>query len=254
MILQSEQDYPQSAVQTAVDYIANKIYSGELGAGDRIPTESELCSVLGISRTSVREAIKTLEAQTVLQAHQGRGTFISQPEDISLSIPLNFKVRLAGISWEEVIKFRWMMEFLLLRELIENATEKDIDDLEELNKDMIRLRLIKPLPVEELNDQERLFHERMLKPVKNRLFKEIYGIVSELFAPLVRALHELNTNGIDETEFPNSHTTYIEVIRKRDIFLAYSVVYNLIPVERWNTLLSGVQYSPVQYVEIPKDE
>ena len=111
-----------SAVKKVVDYIAHEIYAGILVSGDRIPTEAGLCSMLQISRTPVREAIKFLESQTVLRTKQGSGTFVVSPEEISISMPLNFKIKLEGISWVEIVDFRTQMEFLVLREAIQHVT------------------------------------------------------------------------------------------------------------------------------------
>lgn len=52
------------------------IESGELGPGDRLPSERELSELLGVSRVSVREAIRSLEAVGLVEVHHGRGTFV----------------------------------------------------------------------------------------------------------------------------------------------------------------------------------
>ena len=70
-----------STVQQVVDFIERKIRSQEFRSGDRVPTESELCALLGVSRTSVREAIKILESMTLVQVRRGDGTYISNPKD-----------------------------------------------------------------------------------------------------------------------------------------------------------------------------
>ncbi len=78
------------------DLILSQVDRGELRPGDRLPTETELCERLGVSRTTVRKALGTLTSQGLLVRHPGRGTFISVsasmagppiPEDLSIIVP-----------------------------------------------------------------------------------------------------------------------------------------------------------------------
>ncbi len=233
-----------TAVGKVIDFITTEIYADRLKSGDRVPTEAELCTTLGISRTSVREAIKYLESQTVLQSKQGSGTYISQPEEISVSMPLNFKIKLEGISWTEIIDFRSQMEFLVLREAIQTATPLDIQELDDINSRGIALRKMRPVPVAEMLKVEQEFHERLLLLVKNRLLKEMYSISAELFNPMITKLYEHTAEGIDDAEWPFTHVYFVDAIRKRDLFLAYQVALNLIPTENFESFLGHDQYTP----------
>ena len=104
-----------STVQKVVSYIEQRICAQELCPGDRIPTETELCALLGVSRTSVREAIKILESMTIIQVRRGDGTYIARPQDITFYTPWKFKMLLEGTTWQEVLAFREQMEFSILR-------------------------------------------------------------------------------------------------------------------------------------------
>ena len=61
-----------------VSQIEQSIQSGQLKPGDQLPPERELAEQLGVSRTAVREAIKTLREKGLVQAYAGRGTFITK--------------------------------------------------------------------------------------------------------------------------------------------------------------------------------
>ena len=63
------------------DFIVDKIKSGEYQAGTKIPTERELSTTLGISRNTVSAAYKELLLEGVLEAWQGRGTFVKSNSD-----------------------------------------------------------------------------------------------------------------------------------------------------------------------------
>ena len=60
-----------------VQQIEESITSGELKEGDQLPAERELAQQFGVSRTAVREAVKTLREKGLVEAYPGRGTFIT---------------------------------------------------------------------------------------------------------------------------------------------------------------------------------
>ncbi|MGC0419886.1 FadR/GntR family transcriptional regulator [Embleya sp. AB8] len=61
----------------AVDRIRQMIISGELNPGDRLPAEKELAERLGLSRNSLREAVRALTLMRVLQTRRGDGTYVT---------------------------------------------------------------------------------------------------------------------------------------------------------------------------------
>ena len=67
----------KSVVEQIVDNITNAIINGELKPGDKIPTENELCTSMGVGRNSVREAIKILGAYGVINIKRAEGTFVT---------------------------------------------------------------------------------------------------------------------------------------------------------------------------------
>src|SRR5213083_2376451 len=71
---------PPRVTEHAIDKIRERIVSGAWGAGDRLPKESELAGELGISRNSLREAVRALSQLRVLEVRQGDGTYVSSLE------------------------------------------------------------------------------------------------------------------------------------------------------------------------------
>ncbi|MGC4005490.1 MAG: FadR/GntR family transcriptional regulator [Pirellulales bacterium] len=68
---------PRNRTSEVVDRIAGEIRSGRLGAGARLPTEQELMTAMGVSRTVVREAVAALRAEGLVVTRQGLGAFVA---------------------------------------------------------------------------------------------------------------------------------------------------------------------------------
>ena len=69
----------QSLAEVVVDYVKQRIATGALRIGDKLPTESELMEALGVSRTVVREAISRLQANALIETRHGIGSFVLPP-------------------------------------------------------------------------------------------------------------------------------------------------------------------------------
>jgi GntR family transcriptional regulator, transcriptional repressor for pyruvate dehydrogenase complex len=76
-----------------VQQIEDSITSGELKDGDQLPAERELAQQFGVSRTAVREAVKTLREKGLVEAYPGRGTFITNGTARSIQQTLDRMIR-----------------------------------------------------------------------------------------------------------------------------------------------------------------
>ncbi|RLP11450.1 FadR/GntR family transcriptional regulator [Propionibacterium australiense] len=70
---------PRGLGHALADQLKHRIAGGELGAGERLPSEAELCRDFAVSRTVVREAVAQLRAEGLVETFQGRGTFVTAP-------------------------------------------------------------------------------------------------------------------------------------------------------------------------------
>ena len=95
----------------AIFKIKEMILSGEIGPGDRLPPEKELSERLGLSRSSMREAVKALEVIRVLDVRRGDGTYVTSLEPRLLLEALSFVVDLhADSSILELFAVRRILE------------------------------------------------------------------------------------------------------------------------------------------------
>ena len=76
--LSQESDIP--LYSQLVGIVKRNISAGTLAAGDLLPSETELCKTFDISRSTVRQAIGTLETEGLVVRKQGRGTFVAEPK------------------------------------------------------------------------------------------------------------------------------------------------------------------------------
>lgn len=70
----------QRIYEEIVTQIKDAVENGQFRPGDRLPSERELAEMFGVGRTSVREALRALEAEGLIVTRQGQGTFIAQKE------------------------------------------------------------------------------------------------------------------------------------------------------------------------------
>jgi GntR family transcriptional regulator, transcriptional repressor for pyruvate dehydrogenase complex len=104
---------PKPATDQAVGAIMNLLTSGELGPGDRLPTERDLALRLGVSRSTIREAIRGLEMMRVLQVRHGEGIFVT-----SLDAPLLLEA--TGFAMQ-LMRDHEVVDLLELRAILEGA-------------------------------------------------------------------------------------------------------------------------------------
>ena len=106
----------------------------ELGLqpGDRLPVERDLAVRLDVSRSTVREAIRTLSSMGVLTARQGSGTYVTDLSTARLAAPLQVAVERNATSASQLMDVRGMLEVGATELAATRATPKDIKRLRKL--------------------------------------------------------------------------------------------------------------------------
>jgi DNA-binding FadR family transcriptional regulator len=108
-----------------------QILSGELGPGERLPTESDLCDLLGVSRSVVRDAMRTLSARGLVTVRQGHGMSVAEPDNETFNRALLIRLARSDLSWAEVAEARKYLETGLIPVAAERGTDEDWDRLED---------------------------------------------------------------------------------------------------------------------------
>jgi GntR family transcriptional repressor for pyruvate dehydrogenase complex len=108
---QSERKGGSGVTHDAIESIRELIASGEWGPGTRLPREADLAAQLGLSRNSLREAVRALSLARVLEVRQGDGTYVSSLEPHDLLEPTRFATHLLrGETVLELYEVRRMLE------------------------------------------------------------------------------------------------------------------------------------------------
>ncbi|MFC9245831.1 FadR/GntR family transcriptional regulator [Streptomyces sp. NPDC057136] len=171
--------------------IEERVFAGELKAGDRLPPERELAPVLGVSRSALREALRVLETIGVLVAQPGRGpdsgARIVRNPDHALGRLLRLHFALGSYSLHDVLEARVVLERSSFEAAAQHASAEDLDQAEEL-----LVRMGEPdVGVSEFNDLDTRFHVLIARSSGNELTSTLTSAVRESVRPLIlRALEE----------------------------------------------------------------
>ena len=95
-----------SAPDHVIDQIKELLLAGKLRPGDRLPSEFELASGLGVSRGSIRAAMKALEVCGVVDIRRGDGTYICDHVNTKRFNPLVFSLALLGPDIAQLAQLR----------------------------------------------------------------------------------------------------------------------------------------------------
>ena len=115
--------------QQVVARILELIRTGSLRAGDRLPPERELIEIFGISRPSLREALRALSMLGVVNSLHGGGAYVSDLEARTLLAPLDFYMSLTKANFADAFDSRRVIEIEIARRAAARATPADIQDL-----------------------------------------------------------------------------------------------------------------------------
>ena len=158
---------------TTADQIKDFILTEGLQPGDGLPTESELCERLGVSRSSVREAIRTLSTLDIVEVRHGHGTFVGEMSLGALVEALVFRGVLSPgddlRALREVLEVRQALDMAMAEQVVASLQGVDTTYLHELVGEMERLAADgQTFPV-----QDRLFHTELLARIDNSLVGQL---------------------------------------------------------------------------------
>ncbi|MFC9425081.1 MULTISPECIES: FadR/GntR family transcriptional regulator [unclassified Streptomyces] len=212
----------------AIERIKGMIVSGALRPGDRLPKESELAAELGLSRNSLREAVRALSLIRILDVRQGDGTYVTSLAPQLLLEALSFVV--------DFHRDDTVLEFLAVRRILEPAatalassriTEEELDALD------AQLDALGPEPsVEELVAADLEFHHGIVRQSGNAV---LCSLLDGLSGPTTRARIWRGLTQEDAVSRTlHEHRAILAALRARDAEAARSwATVHIASVEMW---------------------
>lgn len=119
------------ASQVIVDQVKALVRDGRLTPGDRLPSERDLCTQFGVSRVTIREALRVLEASGLIEIRVGArgGAFVTRPSAQRVGEGLADLLTLSPLTGAAVTEARFVFELGILPLAVERATDDDVDEL-----------------------------------------------------------------------------------------------------------------------------
>lgn len=159
--------------QQVVARILELVRTGNLRAGDRLPPERKLIEIFGISRPSLREALRALSMLGVINSLHGGGAYVSDLDARTLLAPLDFYLSLTKSNFADAFDSRRVIEIEIARRAAAKATAADIHDLRDIieahktvQDDPVGFRIL-----------DTRFHEKLSEIAGNAVLQRIsYGL------------------------------------------------------------------------------
>jgi DNA-binding FadR family transcriptional regulator len=174
---------PSRAVE-AQEGVKDLIVRRGMVAGDPLPTESELMEELQVSRNSIREALKALQAVGIVDIRHGFGMFVGRMSLAGLVDELAFHSRITLQNGKNhlghLVEIREILESGLVERLIELGDEADLTPIADVIARMEAEALAGPVSPE----TDRLFHDLLYRPLGNPLVSQLLGAFWDVYYQL----------------------------------------------------------------------
>ncbi|QKS72040.1 FadR family transcriptional regulator [Paenalkalicoccus suaedae] len=206
--------------------IEQLIMTNDLSAGDKLPSERDLSERLQVGRSSVREALRSLELLDLIETRKGEGTFVKQAGSHRLAEILASFFLQDPRARRDLRETRRMIEVEAVRLACDRATAEEVEELENVLRDSYHVWRDGHIPVEE----DILFHKTIVQISQNKLMMNIWRPLVEYSKVALR--ESLSREGRMEHAL-EEHESIVEAIKCRDVSRA---------VDKMNIHLANSQF------------
>jgi len=215
------------------------IVDNRLQAGAILPPEGEIAAQLGVSRSSVREAIRALELAGILESRRGVGIFVKafsfEPLLENLAYGLGDTLR----HIEEVISVRRTLEVGLIDKTL---TLIDTDDIQELRMTLEKMRKHAERGAA-FPDEDRHFHQLLFRCQNNGVLSQLIDV---FWLAFYKASDFVNLENVDPIQTWRDHVAIVDAIEARDVSAVrahlnhhYQGISRTIALNKANSTLGG---------------
>jgi GntR family transcriptional regulator, transcriptional repressor for pyruvate dehydrogenase complex len=221
-----------------VDQVRELIRSGRLAAGDRLPSERELAEQFGVSRVTVRDALRSLEAVGLLQIKVGAngGAFLRAPSTADAGRGMSDMLLMAQLSPEDVAEARLMLELNTVMLAVNRAEPGDIEALRSICERSAALLEDGEYDVHLSWD----FHERLAGATHNPAIEMIHhSFRGPLSLARARAREPAS---VAHRRTVEEHTEIVDALEARDVERAREVMaHHLVRATKLEERLSSLE-------------
>ena len=206
----------ESAPNYVIGQIRDALFEKKLKPGDRLPSEMELANLFGVSRGSIRQAMKALESLGVLSIRPGNGTYVNNNMSKNSFNPLAFALLISRPSVKTISDARYALE----RDIFELLLEKDerVERVLPFLKQNIeeRKKLLKSnAPVNELVKNDQDFHLILSRGCENLILQIVYDYIIDAFKQYMTNTASTQTDA-DGNETIRDHTAIYNALLTRN--------------------------------------
>jgi DNA-binding FadR family transcriptional regulator len=164
---------PNRICQDLVEQIQEAIADGKLKAGDKLPSQRELGEIFQTSRATLREALRVLEDQGLIEIKLGvsGGARIRAANTDRVSDSIEMLMRNRSVSLNDLMDFRMVMEGFIAERACELASEEDIKNLNRLKEKAYEFLTSEPKDWKPYAEIDAEFHQSLAQIAGNPLFQ-----------------------------------------------------------------------------------
>jgi GntR family transcriptional repressor for pyruvate dehydrogenase complex len=197
--------------------LVEQLRAGRWAPGDRLPPEHELAAMLGVSRPSVREGLRRLQAHGLVRVEHGRGAFVLEPQAVQLlPTPVLSLILASPARAAEVHEARLPLELGLTELAAQRATE---DDLARLRSLLEQARALIESSEPSANEQQLFklgfdFHLALAAAAHSPLLSSLYELLVE---PLYRTVERPHATAGNPREDLDFHQAIVDAVERGDV-------------------------------------
>jgi DNA-binding FadR family transcriptional regulator len=211
------------------DRIRDYILDNKLRGGDRLPTETGLAARLGVSRNAVREALRALEAEGIIETRRGSGNFVREVVLDDLLASFTYSLFFDSDSVVELYHIRQKLEEHFLPTVMANLAAESIGELRRLLANM----KANTSREKQYIDYDIRLHRAIFNNVGNRTLLKLFDIFDVIYRRTGYALDQLSPT--ERKKDLAAHTTLVDALERRDLrgaLRALETTWNSFPTFR----------------------
>ena len=176
--------------------------------GDKLPNENELSEELGVSRTTLREAVNNLVAQNVLEKKRGRGTYVVENKKLTNDLGFN-DLNFMHVRLSDLYELRLMIEPQIAGIAAAKATDQEIEEMCQYGSLIEQQNLTN----DEIIEYNRCFHNAIANATHNEFIIRLFNNINTAVVKEFDINEEQQVNNEDMIQ---SHKMLMDYLRLRD--------------------------------------